>query len=116
MQAMRGVGGHKQEAGSILLIAAAGIAVLGMVIVGQQMAYISSQRTRQHLGSTAQADNIARSGLVDGINWFRRHQPVSSTLSGSAYPDAAFQPVHSTDPYASETLDESIGLVKQYPL
>ncbi len=92
------------------------LAVLAFIPIGSQLIKITSQSTLATQRQFGQADNIARAGLIDAVSWFKRQavQPVRSSVDPVAYPyvDAAFYPRTST----SDTIDESIGLVKEYPL
>lgn len=96
------------------------IVILASIPVAMQLVQISYQKTKVQMASTAQADNVARAGLTDAVSWFRRQQlqPVRSSVNPILYPypDAAFFPRESTSPVLSATMDENIGLVKEYPL
>lgn len=96
------------------------LSILALIPIGSQLIKVSSQSTKQSLNLFAQADNVARAGLIDAISWFKRQdvQPVRSSSDPITYPyaDAVFFPRESTDTLTSDTLDESIGLVKEYAL
>lgn len=89
---------------------------LAMIPAGFQAIQISSRQSALQLNMSAQASNVARAGLTDAIDWFRRQsvQPVRSNSAPSTYPysDAAFYPREST----GDTIDESIGLVREYAI
>lgn len=94
------------------------LALLAAIPIMMQLAATNDKNSRFQLNYTAQANNMAEAGLLDAINWFSRQntQPVSSLTEGLAYPDAAFQPVSSTDTTLSDTADANIGIVEQYPI
>lgn len=96
------------------------IAILALVPVSMQFLKVSAQTTQAQINFTAQANNVARAGLTDAISWFRRQatQPVRSSADPVAFPwpDAAFFPRESTSTATSDTIDETIGLVKEYPI
>jgi hypothetical protein len=101
-------GGQRGAAVVFLVMMLAFVAILP---TATQMISTSRDQTDQQAHFYAQADNVARAGLVDAIAWFRRQrvQPVATTVP---YPDAAFQPLAA----AGDTDDESIGLVREYPI
>jgi hypothetical protein len=105
------------QIGSALLIAVLLICILAIVPVAIQFSTITYQKTKLQVNVNAQAENAARAGLVDAISWFRRQttQPVRQTAS-HPYPDAAFAPQYSSNSATSDTIDASIGLVKEYQL
>jgi len=108
----------KFQTGAAILIVVFLLAIMAMIPVGMQLVTISRRDTQHNLKILAQADQVARAGLVDAIAWFKRQpiQPVRSSANPIEYPypDAAFFPRTSTDPVTSATLDESVGLVKEY--
>jgi len=74
----------------------------------------SVKETRFQLRYAGQAENVARAGLIDAINWFRRQE--SQPVCNISNPDSAFNPKYSTNTAQSDTIDESIGIVKEYVL
>lgn len=106
------------QSGQIVYVSILIMILLIAVPYAFQLAQTSQAETRRQETYTAQAHNVARAGLIDAISWFRRQsvQPVRSSFDVVAYPypDAAFKPVQSTDTVTTDTLDASIGLVKEY--
>lgn len=106
--------------GSAILVVVMLLAVLAFLPLGSQLVKITHDSTKQNINIFAQADNVARAGLVDAISWFKRQQvqPVRSSIDPITYPypDAAFNPQSSTDTLTNDTIDSSIGLVKEYQL
>ncbi len=82
------------------------------------MTQMSHQQTVGMIQRDAQAKNAASAGLVDTLAWFRNQtlQPVNRMNAGATYNDGAFFPRYDTDPTKSATIDESIGLVKEFQL
>ncbi len=111
----------RSDRGSALLIAVImAVAVVLLMAAGSQLIVTSFRETRQQQHFGAEVDNIARAGLVDAISWFRRQQmqPVRSGYPPTRYAwsDGAFDPRVSTDAVKNDTIDESIGIVKEYQL
>ncbi len=96
------------------------LTILITIPLGMQLLENFNRKTGLQIHNSVQADNVARAGLVEAIAWFRRqpNQPVRSTINTTLYPwpDAAFAPKTTTDPATSDTIDETIGMVKEYPL
>ena len=86
------------------------MAIMAFGITEHQVMSYSYQNTLRHLNSSGQADNAARAGLIDAINWFQR-QP-SQPVANATTPDAAFNPQSST----GDTIDPTVGLVKQFAI
>jgi hypothetical protein len=63
-----------------------------------------------------QSDNVAQAGIKDAVLWFKRQpaQPVNQRAYPT--PDAAFHPRTDPNEHQSDTIDESIGIVREYPL
>jgi len=107
--------------GSALVIAVLlSLMVIFLMTVGSQMIVTSSRESKIQQNVLTEADNIARAGLVDGMSWFKRQttQPVRSGVPPTlyAYPDAAFYPQYNADPTMRDTIDQTIGLVKEFPI
>lgn len=117
---MATTGVRRRQRGSLALFIVVFLSLLALVPVGMQMVQVSARRTGQQIHLTVQADNVARAGLIEAISWFRRQatQPVRSSSDPTTYPwaDAAFFPRENIDPLLADTLDEDIGLVKEYAL
>jgi hypothetical protein len=103
------------EKGSMLL---GPTILLGAILIGTTLLQISGYRYREtmnKLNVSARAGYAATAGFNDGLNWFRHQliQPVGSALiPGTTQPNEAFNPKQAS----GETLDASIGLVKEYPV
>lgn len=103
---------------SVVLISLVGATALISLNSGKQ---VKRQFTRE-----AQANNIARAGIQDAIGWFKNQsaQPVRHDSFDSAQQactgarideniNLAFHPIENTvNPELSDTLDESVGIVK----
>lgn len=108
------------ERGSLAMFIVVFLTILATIPMAMQMVQISNRRTTQQINISVQSDNVARAGLVEALSWFRRQatQPVRSSANPGLYSwaDAAFHPRASTDTATADTLDEGIGLVKEYSL
>lgn len=107
------------QKGSAVLMVVVMISLLAMIPVSLQITNLSNEKSKINHTFYAQANNVARGGVEDALMWFNRQglQPVRSNGVGIyAHPDQAFFPRTSTNPLNDDTLDESIGLVKEYPL
>jgi len=107
--------------GSALVIAVLlALLVAFLMTVGGQLIATSNTESHTQQKVLTEADNVARAGLVDAIAWFKRQsqQPVRSGYPPTyyTYADGAFYPRVSTDTTKNATIDESIGLVKEYQL
>src|SRR5437773_998909 len=102
--------GRSGQEGTAIILIAVLFAIMTFGLIGYQVMSYSYQMTMQRLNAVAQAENAAKSGLVDALSWFRRQspQPVANTVS----PDSAFAPLSAN----GDTIDQAIGLVKQYPI
>ena len=112
---------HKKPSGSALVILIMLLFTVTILIgVGAELLVRSFKESKQQQNIVAEAENVARAGLIDAIAWFKRQpqQPVKSGYPPTTYAweDGAFDPRTSTDPAHCDTIDESIGLVKEYPL
>ncbi|MGQ0645890.1 MAG: hypothetical protein ACT4O3_10440 [Elusimicrobiota bacterium] len=103
------------SSGTAALVIILFIALLIAMPAGFQMISSIRQQTRQSLRMDVQAGDAASGGIVDALSWFRRQpvQPVAQ-MNDVAYlwPDAAFHPRQAD----GSTIDESIGIVKEYPV
>lgn len=93
----------RSEKGSALWLVAVLLACMSFALTAAQVSQFQYRRAMHHQNVVSQADNVARAGLADALNWFRRQliQPVN-----------AFQPLA----VSNDTIDESVGLVKEYSL
>ena len=104
---------HLGENGIALIFALLlAVIIVGILFVGAQFLVTSLQESHKQKAIYAQGEAIAKAGIADALSWFRRQirQPVASgtTFMYAVYPDAAFFPREDSD-----TLDESIGLVRE---
>lgn len=119
----------KSPKGSAIILALVLMTVAAMLIVmGTRLLVVESKQTQQQTLAVAEAENAARAGLVDAINWYRRQngyvayyaQPVVSTptpnpgCAGCQYIDDAFAPTQNAS--TQDTMDASVGIVQQYPI
>lgn len=106
----------RRENGSVVILIVMLISLLAFIPIGTELVKTARKNVQLQMNATVQADNVARAGLTDAVAWFRRQatQPVRNL--GSPYPDAAFAPVNSGDPSNTDTIDSTIGLVKEYDL
>lgn len=108
----------------VLMLSMILISLLGattMVALG------SGKQVKRQFSKEAQASNIARAGLQDALGWFKNQpaQPVRHDSFDTAQQDCvgaradenvhlAFHPQEDlVNPELSETLDESLGIVKE---
>ncbi|HRY29212.1 MAG TPA: hypothetical protein P5079_04150 [Elusimicrobiota bacterium] len=110
------VGPLENSRGSVVVLIVMLIALLSFIPIGAELVKVARKNIKLQTNATVQADNVARAGLTDAVAWFKRQtsQPVGSVKYGMSYPDAAFYPRTSTNSVTSDTIDESIGLVKEY--
>jgi len=111
--------GRQNRKGSIVMFIVMFMALLALLPVGMQLIQVSARNTKQFLNYNVEADNVARAGMTDAISWFQRQsvQPVRSNSNPVLYPypDAAFMPIQSSGT-VTDTIDSTIGLVKEYAL
>src|SRR3989344_9332350 len=105
------------QSGSVLIIIVIMLAVLSLFPIIGQLSRMSNKDAYMQEKITAQADNIAKAGLLDAVSWFQRQpvQPVSERTY-APFPDAAFHPRYTIEPSLSATIDESTGIVNVYDL
>ncbi len=105
-----------KERGTIVVFALFLLAILAAIPYAYRVAQLSRKTTSKTI-STNQSRDIARGGILDAIHWFRRQtvQPVAQISDPPTYlyPDAAFDPNTSDSPKGG-TIDQSLGLVKEY--
>lgn len=111
----------RKNNGSALVLAMMLVFVVTILVpIGVQLVVNAFKESKHQQSYIAEAENVARAGLVDAIAWFKRQpqQPVRSGFPPTFQPwaDGAFNPKFSTNPLHCDTIDESIGLVKEYPL
>lgn len=107
--------------GSVLIIALLmSMVIVFLISVGGILILTSQKETLKYQHILTQADNVARAGLMDATSWFKRQetQPVRSGNPPTTYtyPDGAFDPKYNSNPLISDTIDESIGIVREYQL
>lgn len=107
--------------GSALIIAIfLTVIVAALSLVCSKLIQTSFNEAKQQQHISAEADNIAKAGLVDALSWFRRQvkQPVCSGVPPTKYAwaDGAFDPKYDTDLSKRDTIDANIGIVKEYQL
>ena len=111
--------------GSALVIAIVLMLVASMlIVVGSRLLVTMNKQTQQQTLVVAEAENAARAGLVDAINWFRRKNglvsyyvppyPPYNPSTFLSYIDDAFAPTQNAS--TQDTMDATIGIVQQYPI
>ncbi len=121
--------------GSALVMAAIFMVVATMLItIAFKMVANSARSSKESALYVGEAENVARAGLVDALGWYARQQAnggvvagaanntatfgqIATPLPGFSNVDQAFNPQNNTaNSQLSDTIDASIGLVKEYPL
>jgi len=94
------------------------VLVVMLATVGTQLMVTTQKWENLQAHSGAEADNVSRAGLIDAIAWFREQtsQPVCTGPGLNKWVDAAFYPRLSAATTSNATIDENIGLVKEYSL
>lgn len=105
-----------------------------LMTVGYRLVSNSSRQSKERMLYVGEAENVARAGLVDTLGWFSRRTSNGGLVAGAVvtpvipgstptpvYPytniDQAFSPQNNTaNAQLSDTIDASIGIVKEYPL
>lgn len=105
-----------QQGISLMLTIMMSVFLLIVIMVSSSYLSASERSNVKRFTKQGQADNIARAGLQEAVNWFKTQdiQPVRQGGVTPAYAceDQAFHPKYSSDPLERETIDESYGLVK----
>ncbi|MBN1620994.1 MAG: hypothetical protein JW871_00195 [Endomicrobiales bacterium] len=107
--------------GSALIISILIMLIVAILIpAGTQLLITSFKEARYQEYHVSEAGNAARAGIEDTILWFRRqtNQPVRSGVPPTfyAWEDGAFDPLESSTTVKFGTEDESIGIVKEFPI
>jgi len=92
------------------------IVASALIVAAARLISDSAKQSKQQEVTLAESENVARAGLVDAINYFRRTKNVAagypSIVAPFTYIDDAFSPTINAT--AKDTLDPSIGIVNQY--
>ncbi|MEO0478496.1 MAG: hypothetical protein AAF196_03360 [Planctomycetota bacterium] len=100
-------GAESEEGIALILALFFSFMAMGIVVSGHTLNRASRTDTDTQFRTSAQATQFARSGLVEGVGWFRRQtsQPVTQ-----------FLPVldEQAEPAVFDTDDPSIGLVRDF--
>jgi len=101
---------------TLMLTMMMSVFILILITVASSVLSASEKSNAKRFSKQGQADNIARAGLQEAVNWFKS-QPVQPVRQGGTSPayacaDEAFHPLYDSDPLERETIDESYGLVK----
>ncbi len=104
----------------VLFVIIVMLMLLSVIGMASRLTMLSRRQTNIVLEKT-QVRDIARGGILDAVNWFRRQtlQPVASespTAGRYPTPDAAFAPTTSTSEPDGGSMDAAVGLVKEYEL
>lgn len=112
----------QSNSGMVFILAILMIALLTSLVLASRLTKRSRLDTQANLRHT-QVRDVAKGGIDEALNWFRRQaiQPVAKIGRAAVdfpYPDSAFKPTHvSVPPQPTDgSLDPSIGLVKEYLL
>ena len=121
-----------QEGSALIMAVILSVAAATLITVGTRLIKDTLRQTQQQQLYVAQAEDMARAGLVDALGWFRRQPGVvqacvncqlgavttyGSTNSYGAtcgQPDDAFSPTLNAS--VSDTADPRIGIVEDIPL
>lgn len=105
-----------------------------LITAGFRLVSDSARQAKQRNYYVAEAENVARAGIVDALGWFGRQSANGGVVFGNysnsyapgATPtvqpiyvsaDDAFNPQGNTaNTQMSDTIDAGIGIVKEYPL
>jgi len=103
-----------------------------LITIGMRLISNSSKQASANSVNIAEADNAARAGLEDALDWFIRKNGIVSAFNQTYYPGQTttfatgvsyidqFPPTatlqYSTNPAQSDTINASIGIVNEYPL
>ena len=121
-----------QEGSALIMAVILSVAAATLITVGTRLIKDTLRQTQQQQLYVAQAEDMARAGLVDALGWFRR-QPgivqacvtcqlgaVTTYGNQNSYgvtcgqPDDAFSPTLNAS--VSDTTDPRIGIVEDIPL
>jgi len=105
------------QQGSVIIVVIMFVLLLSFVPILANYLQTSHRSAKLQMNTVAQAENVARAGLAEAISWFRSQtpQPVASSNRDPGsfpYADAVFKPLES----ANVTLDEDIGLVREFQI
>jgi hypothetical protein len=121
-----------QEGSALIMAVILSVAAATLITVGTRLIKDTLRQTQQQQLYVAQAEDMARAGLVDALGWFRRQPGVvqacvtcqlgAVTTYGNAnsygvtcgQPDDAFSPTLNAS--VSDTADPRIGIVEDIPL
>lgn len=105
-----------QKGIALMLTLMISVFILILITLSSTVLSSSEKSNVKRFTKQGQADNIARAGLQEAVNWFKTQavQPVRQGGVSPAYAceDEAFFPRYHDDPLERETIDESYGLVK----
>jgi hypothetical protein len=112
------------QQGSAIIFVIMMTSLLLLIPVSLELLRRTRRESKHQLNVTAQADNVAQAGLTHAVAWFRSRQLVRQSIDPPAdhpfyptdseypYPDAAFSPLNSS----GETIDQNVGIVREFPL
>lgn len=107
-----------QKGSALVMVMIFSIVAATLMVIAGRMISDSAKQTKKIEVSGAEAENVARAGLVDAINWFIRKGIVKSgnpiANPPYSYFDDAF--INSSNTLSSDTMDSTIGIVNQYAL
>ncbi len=107
--------GRVSQGGSVIILVIFFIALTAFIPMAIHLQTMLSRNTGRHLSYDVQARDAARAGLTDALMWFRRQSFIGTQSPSTA--DSAFHPFGPPQhPDRKETVNEDLGLVKQYAL
>jgi hypothetical protein len=109
-----------QEGTALITVLSLSVLLFLVVSVSSTVINNSGKDTQENFRKRVQANNIARAGLSDAVGWFKKKSVSSGVVSANSLglpcSDAAFSPVYDADPLLRETIDPTVGLVKDIAL
>lgn len=113
-----------QQGTALVMVLSLTVVILMFGVLSSRLAMESTKNTQEQFRKQAQASNIARAGLRDAIGWFKNSNSsgvISNPGAGGVYAandcaEAAFDPSYNSEPSLRETIDPSVGLVKDLQL
>ncbi|HVM32833.1 MAG TPA: hypothetical protein VMU88_06845 [bacterium] len=123
---------RSQEGNALIMAVILSVAATTLITVGTRLIKDTLRQTQQQQLYVAQAEDMARAGLVDALGWFRRQPGIvqacvtcqlgsvttygntNSYGAAASQPDDAFSPTLNAS--VSDTANPSLGIVEDLPL
>lgn len=101
-----------------------------LIVTAMKLISSTSRESKLQELNVAEAENVAKAGLVDALGWYRRKGVVVRSFNNNyvipgttptytapyTHPDQPFEPQYNVNAAQSDTIDASIGIVSEYPL